>query len=204
MSGNVPQALCRGASVPGPRPVHRMLLPSWHHRAGSSAARADSLLSQPGPRAPWGAPVSRELSDHLAPYCGGRPCSLLPGIAESPRRPPEAGDPKTWQERPALARCPVHARRGLQGILQHLGLASRVGTRAAGTQPLPEAVPLQGEAPGAPLSPPRWTQGLGDPGQAPRMALASSVHSVCWRGRRGGRGRRVPAPGTAKSGVSGR
>ena len=71
---------------------------------------------------------------------------------------------------------------GLQGILQRLGLASRVGTRAAGTQPLQEAVPLQGEALGAPVSPSRWMQGLGDPGQAPCTALASSVHFVRLQG----------------------
>ena len=68
-----------------------------------------------------GCPVSRELTDRLAPRCGGRPCSLLPGIAENPRWPPQAGDHKTWQERPALARCPVHARRGFRASCSTLG-----------------------------------------------------------------------------------
>lgn len=95
---------------------------------------------------------------------------------------------------------------GLQGTLQRLGLASRVGTRAAGTQPPQEAVPLQGEALGAPVSSPRWMQGLSDPGQAPCTALTSSVHSVRWQGPAECQRRGLPclvSPGGDFGGVGG-
>lgn len=59
------------------------------------------------------------------------PCSQA--LLRIPGSPPSRG-PGDVAGEATLARCPgLHARRGLQGILQHLGLASRVGTRAAGT-----------------------------------------------------------------------
>lgn len=88
---NVPQAPCGGAPVPAPCLILCALRPSWDPHVGSSAARADSLLSQPGPRVPWGALVSRELTDLLAPCWGDvcAPCSQA--LLRTPGGPPSWG-----------------------------------------------------------------------------------------------------------------
>ena len=60
---------------------------------------------------------------------------MLPGTPENPRWPPKLGTKRRGRRGLLLPGVlDSVSGRGLQGILQCLGLTSRVGTRAAGTQ----------------------------------------------------------------------